>query len=273
MKVAIAINRIKTGAEEAAKKLSEIVNSFKAEAFVADNDDIALCGADIDLIISLGGDGTLLHLAGLLLENGVKTPILGVNYGHTGFMSAIDFNKCTADDFKPYFEEELSVEERAVITAEIKRKGETVSKSYALNDFVVLRSRKAHASEYIISSNGKEISRLLADGIIFSTPTGSTAYSLSAGGPIVDPAVNAIVVTPICAHNLFAKSMVFSEKTVLKLSVSERSDSVIYAQNDGATVTDLIDGDEVVIRTSSQKVRLVKPNGKSFFDIVNEKLK
>ncbi len=273
MKIAIALNKTKAGAEEAAASLAKMLDCFGAEIITADNDDPVLCDDGFDFIISLGGDGTLLHLAGMLLEKGKTTPILGVNYGHTGFMSVIDFNECTGEDFRPYFEEKPETEERSVISAKIMRKGKTVTHCFALNDFVVLRSRKAHASEYIVAANGKEVSRLLADGIIFATPTGSTAYSLSAGGPVIDPSISAIIVTPICAHNLFARTMVFSENTVLNLSVSERSDSVIYAQNDGVTVTDLSDGDEIEIKTSAQKVKIIKPKGTSFFETVNKKLK
>ncbi len=273
MKIAIALNRTKAGAVEAAADLEAMLKRFEPEIVIADNDDPVLCGDGFDFIISLGGDGTLLHLAGMLLKNGRSTPILGVNYGHTGFMSVIDFNKCTPSEFKPYFEEPLETEERSVISAKIMRKGKAVEHCFALNDFVVLRSRKAHASEYVVSSEGKEITRLLADGIIFATSTGSTAYSLSAGGPVLDPSISAIVVTPICAHNLNARSIVFSEKTVLNLAVSERSDSVIYAQNDGVTLTDLSDGDEIEIKTAPQKVTMIKPKNIGFFETVNNKLK
>ena len=273
MKVSIALYNRKNGVKEAASRLAEMLSSYGAEASVFDNGDAALFESDPDFIVSLGGDGSLLHLARHALENGRDIPIVGINYGHTGYMSEIDFKKCKKEDLAPLFDGSAVTEERMVIRSEIVRDGKTLCKGYALNDVVVLRSRKAHVSEYVLSSEGKEITRFIADGIIFATPTGSTAYSLSAGGPIIDPVMRCLLVTPVCAHTLTARPIVFSEKTELCLKVSERTDSAIYLQNDGVTAAELKDGDEIRIKRSQKKIRLLKLDRRSFYGAVNAKLK
>ena len=272
-KIAIALNKSKKGVFEAASKLAKMLSDLGAESVIYESDDKKLLEGDFDFIVSFGGDGTLLHIASMLLENGCGTAILGINYGHTGYMSEVDFKTCKKSDFEKLFSEKRIIEELMVLRTSIKRNGKTVFGGYALNDLVVLRSSESHVSEFTLSSSGKEITSYVADGIIFATPTGSTAYSLSAGGPIVDPEMKAVVVTPISAHNLAARPIVFSENTELKLDIGERADSVLFAQNDGVTVSKLQDGDEITVKKSKKTIKLLKLEKRSFYGAVNAKLK
>ncbi len=254
-KIVITVNNTKPDAEEASKKLKNMLEKRGATVIVSDK---AVFEDGVSLYISLGGDGSLLRLASSLLAEKIDVPVLGINIGHVGYMSQIDFEKCEEADIEKLFNGDCAVEERMVLQTEVKRKGETVFKGRALNDFVILRSHETHMSEYRLFIGEKTPLEYFADGIIFATPIGSTAYSLSAGGPVVDSALDAFIVTPICAHSLFSKPIVLSGEKEIKLTMNERSDSLIFAQNDGVTVLKIEDGDEITISKSKNKLKMLR---------------
>lgn len=209
-----------------------------------------------DVIISLGGDGTFLAATRRFLG----VPILGVNLGHLGFLSEsskLDIN-CIIYNL---INEKYRIEERFILEADIN--GE---KLLGLNDIVINRAdNKARLVNLNLFFNDKYADKYMADGLIISTPTGSTAYSLSAGGPIVDPKLDVVVVTPICAHSLHQRPIIVGADTLIKIE-SELNDFIVTA--DGQVS---LKGNMVSIRRSDKKAKVIKFDDRCFFDIVREK--
>ncbi len=220
-----------------------------------------------DLIAVLGGDGTLLNLVRRWPFWGV--PVLGINLGHLGFLTEIEL-----PDLYSGMERVLSgdyfVQERMMLRAQVYRQQRVVNELYALNDVVVTKgafSRMLHLEIYI---EEQFVDVLPADGVVVATPTGSTAYSLSAGGPIVDPNINALVLTPICAHSLHSRPMVVAPENRLIIEVNAQHDDIVLTM-DGQEVFRLLPNDQVQIERASTVSRLVKLPPRSFYEVVRRK--
>mgnify|MGYP000932869601 CR=1 FL=1 len=222
-----------------------------------------------DLIVVLGGDGTLLSVARQCAPYG--KPILGVNLGHLGFLTDVEvsglysaIDKCISGDY--------STEERMMIEAVILKNGVEMENYTALNDIGITKgsfSRMIHLKTYV---NDEYIDTYSADGIIISSPTGSTAYSLSAGGPICAPDVKLLIITPICPHTLYSRSIIVSQDSTVKITILDENQDIILTV-DGQQGYKLNLDDEVIIRRSSYHTTLIKTAGKSFFDVLGAKLK
>jgi NAD+ kinase len=227
----------------------------------------ALKGAE--LLICLGGDGTILHAAKAAAINFV--PTLGINIGRKGFLAdleATDYEKVSDAICGNY-----TIDERMMLCARVEREGKVIYQDFALNDAVVARGNVNRTIELSVFGDGKKISSILGDGLIVATPTGSTAYSMSAGGPIVEPSASALVVTPICAHDLRAKSFVLSSEAEVTIEIGELSDEkTSYLSLDGPELAQLKSGDKVKITKSVYKTQLVRVLNRSFYEIVNQKL-
>ena len=169
---------------------------------------ISKCAVGADLIICLGGDGTILHTAHFAARN--NTPILGLNMGSKGFMTGLERNELGL--LENLSLDDLVREKRLMLDVELERKGQPVVSSLALNDAVVIKGSVSKMINLCVTSDGCEVMRFAGDGVIVSTPTGSTAYSMSAGGPIVDCESANIILTPICAHTLHVQPRVLSDK-------------------------------------------------------------
>lgn len=223
-----------------------------------------------DYLIVLGGDGTILQRAAECAKK--KIPILGINLGKIGFMTEVEIDDME-EALTKFLEDDFVIENRMMMKAEIRREGEVQFSFHALNDVVVSK----HAGENLIcvelSTDGESVNRYTADGIIIATPTGSTAYSISAGGPVVDPCMRLYVATPICAHMLSVRSAVLSSKKVIKMKLDSEygiTDAVVTA--DGDIQGYIKDCDEVVITESEYDFELVKIGNRSFYDTLLRKL-
>jgi NAD+ kinase len=224
--------------------------------------------AQVDLLLVLGGDGTLLSMARLVGD--LNVPILGVNLGGLGFLTAL-----TADELFPALEAllrgELLVEERMMLTARVTRQGERLSEYVALNDVVITKSAMSRIINLDVSVEGQFATAYRADGLIVSTPTGSTAYSLSAGGPIVFPTMDAVVLTPICSHTLTNRPIVLPADQ--PIDVTLQSDQDVMLTMDGQVGFHLKRGDRVEIRQAAARIRLLRFPQKHFFSVLRTKLK
>jgi NAD+ kinase len=223
----------------------------------------------VELIIVLGGDGTLLATARVL--NRKPVPLLAVNLGGLGFLTVI-----TRDELCPTLERVLSgdfrTERRVQIEADVIRAGEVISSFLALNDVVLNKGAIARVLDFDVSVDGQFISTYKADGLIVSTPTGSTAYSLAAGGPVIAPSVEAFIVTPICAHTLTNRPIVLPDSAQIEVEVKSQRESV-YLTVDGQVGIAVRSEDAVHMRRASSVVELVQSPQKDYFEILRQKLK
>jgi len=222
----------------------------------------------VDVLLVLGGDGTLLSMARLVGDLGV--PILGVNLGGLGFLAAL-----TVDELYPALEsllrDELVIEERMMLVATVSRQGERLSEYAALNDMVITKSAMSRIIRLEVAVDGELATGYRADGLIISTPTGSTAYCLSAGGPIVYPTMDAVVLTPICSHTLTNRPIVLPAS--LRIEVTLATDQDVMLTADGQVGFALKPWDTVEIRRASARTRLLRPPHKNFFSVLRTKLK
>lgn len=223
----------------------------------------------VDLIIVLGGDGTLLATARAAGDH--EVPILPVNLGGLGFLTSV-----TLDEMYPILEQALEgkhrTSERMLLEAEVLRHGQVVERHRALNDAVVNKATVARMIEFDLRVDESYVSTFRADGLILSTPTGSTAYSLSAGGPIVYPVLDAFVITPICPHMLTLRPLVIPDRMRIEVSFRAGEESVVLTL-DGQVGVELERDDRIVVRKSATKLHLVRPVRKTYFEILRSKLK
>lgn len=222
-----------------------------------------------DLLIVLGGDGTLLSAARLSAANAV--PILAVNLGSMGFLTTVAQDEMYSD-LDEIFRGEHRVSERVMLEAEIVRGGVGVRRQIALNDAVLNKAALARIMDLELRVDGEYVTTYKADGLIFSTPTGSTAYSLSAGGPIVYPMVEAFVVTPICPHTLTHRPLVIPDTGVIEVDFRSQ-DQAVFLTLDGQIGIELSPGDTVRMRKAAKKLLLVRPARKTYYEILRSKLK
>lgn len=222
----------------------------------------------VEMIIVLGGDGTLLSVARLV--EGKDALILGVNLGGLGFLTEI-----TLDGLYPALEKILKkdfvIEERMLLKSHIHRQGERIAQSTVLNDVVVSKGSLARMINLDIYINYQLVTTLRADGLIISTPTGSTAYSLSAGGPIIHPSLDAIIITPICPHTLTNRPIVVPNNVEIEIILKSKDEGAV-ATFDGQVGFSLREEDVVEVKASDEKIRLIGSPEKNYFEILREKL-
>jgi NAD+ kinase len=229
-------------------------------------EDIPGC---IDLLIVLGGDGTLLSAARLTAER--RVPILAVNLGGLGFLTTV-----SQDELYSILEELFSgkhrVSERVMLDAEIIREGTVIRRQIALNDAVLNKAALARIMDLELRVDGEYVTTYKSDGLILSTPTGSTAYSLAAGGPIVYPTVEAFVVSPICPHTLTNRPIVIPDSATIEIDFKAEDDAV-FLTLDGQIGIELVRGDRIRVRKALNKLLLVRPAKKTYYQILRSKLK
>ncbi len=224
----------------------------------------------LDLLITLGGDGTLLRGARLVALHGV--PVMGINLGHLGFLTAAAPADLEAA-LSAWCRGETTLDERVALhVVPESENGDGRGHYLALNDAVLHKGGAARVIRLAVFASGEEVGTYSADGIILSTPTGSTAYSLSAGGPIVVPTVDCIIATPICPHTLGLRPLVLPADQVVTLEVLTPSEELILTI-DGQEHERLVPGQKVVIRRAELPVRLVRLPGQTFFSTLRRKLR
>jgi NAD+ kinase len=224
--------------------------------------------AQVDALVVLGGDGTLLSMARAVGDLGV--PILGVNLGGLGFLTAT-----TLEEMLPALEALLAggmaVEERMMLGARLVRGGQTVSEHIALNDVVITKSAMSRIIDLAVSVDGRHATAYRADGLIISTPTGSTAYNLSVGGPILFPTLDAVVLTPIAPHTLSNRPIVLPGAQ--RIDVTLRGDQEVMLTMDGQVGVHLRERDVIQVEKASARIRLLRFAQKDFFSVLRTKLK
>lgn len=230
--------------------------------------DFQAIGRGVDLAIVVGGDGTMLSAARNLVRYGV--PLAGINLGRVGFMTDIAL-KDMREAVGAILDGRHTIEERALLDAEIRRDGRQVLRTLALNEAVVGKGSQGRLIEFELHVDGEYVYTLRADGVIVATATGSTAYALSAQGPILHPAVPALALVPLNPHTLSARPVSVLDRSVIEIVLVRALDA--RAHFDGYALADMAQGDRLVLRRSADAVRFVHPPGYSYFVMLREKLR
>lgn len=265
---------------KAAKKLRAWLESRGKKVFVDHETAVALkmqgydrteIPALVEMLIVLGGDGTLLSAARHVADAHTDVPIFGVNLGSLGFMAEVSLDELY-DNLEKAIAGRLENEERMMLSASVIRSGKRLARYRVLNDAVINKGALARMMELRISVNDSHLTTLRADGLIVATPTGSTAYSLSAGGPIIHPTIHCFVVTPICPHTLSNRPIALPDTVVVAVCLTSMSEDVSLTL-DGQIGFPLVPNDVVEIKRSRYKMKLIKHPAKSYYDILRTKLK
>lgn len=226
-------------------------------------------GAEIDLAIVIGGDGTMLNVARNLAPH--RVPIVGVNQGRLGFLTDIQVERMT-EEIGRILDGDYRTEERLLLAAEIMRKGKIVHAARAFNDVIINKGELARLIEFETYLGGEFVNSIRGDGIIVASPTGSTAYALSAGGPILHPTLPALVLVPICPHTFSNRPIVVPSDSIVEIVMTDLANQRAHATFDGQTTFSLEAGDRVYVRRAQTPVELIHPTGRSHFEVMRIKL-
>jgi NAD+ kinase len=239
---------------------------------LADGDSIAVprehVPDGVDMVLVLGGDGTLLSAARLL--EGTNQPILGINLGSLGFLTELGLEEIFGS-LERVLDGEYTIESRVRLEASLHRAGEQIGQYQVLNDVVINKGALARIIDLETFVDGQKVTNYQADGLIICTPTGSTAYSLAAGGPIIEPTLDVFVISPICPHTLTNRPLVIPGGSRVELCLLSDSGAV-FLTLDGQEGTRLKQGDCVRVRASDQKVNLIRTGVRNFYDVLSAKL-
>lgn len=254
-------------------RVSDVIKRLGGEAFCVKNERQALLEGDkagIDCALVLGGDGTLLRAARNLMDSGI--PLLGINLGTLGYLAEVE-SACVEEALGKLIRDEAVKEERMMLSGSILARQQ--EKQYALNDIVISRCGTLQILHVRIYVNGRFLNDYCADGVIVATPTGSTGYNLSAGGPIVEPCANLLLLTPICPHTLNTRSIVFSPEDQITVEIPTGKDGceqVVEANFDGSYKVTLRTGDRILIHRSDKTTGIVRLNTESFLTVLHKKM-
>jgi len=276
-RVAVTAKRVSSEAIDAASELADWLTrrgiQVDVDGAIAErhsSDDLGKFDTEdeYDLVVVLGGDGTLLSVA---RDHDVRSPFLGVNLGYLGFLSEVK-----RDELYPAMLEVLEgrfeLEKRSLLDVELERYGGGQESYRVLNDAVINKSALARILELTLDVDGKRVTTYRSDGLIISTPTGSTAYNLSADGPILTPKLPVVVLTPICPHTISMRPIVVSDSSTIVVTLQTDREEV-YLTLDGQEGTQISARDKVTIQRSGAEVSLVKVTGRTFFDSLRDKLR
>ena len=222
-----------------------------------------------ELVICFGGDGTILHMAKAATR--ARLPLLGINIGTMGFMAELE--PSDLEQLKRLANDDFELDERMMLDVTVTRDREIIFHDICLNDAVITKGAVARTVYLNVECDGVQAMECGGDGVIIATPTGSTAYSLSAGGPIVEPDAQNILITPICAHDMVSRCIVASDKRVIKVNVVKNSRRNAFLSVDGGKAVRMNIGDVAIIKASPMRTKLVRLKKRSFYDVVNAKFK
>jgi len=279
----------KTGLKEAAAHLPEIAQWLEARhvepVFEADTAALASARPErrvftrdelpsvVDLVLVLGGDGTLLGMAGRIGAARRDIPILGVNFGHLGFLTEITYPQLYPT-LKGALEGTVAADECMMLRCLVARGNQVIAERFVLNDVVITRGALSRIIELSVSVGGQFVATFRGDGVLVATPTGSTAYNLSAGGPIVHPEVDAFVLTPIAPHMLSNRPVVIPGSAAVDLQpLVGGVHQEVFLLLDGQSGFQLVPGDIVTVARGPQPARIIRAPGRSYYDVLRQKLK
>ncbi|MBQ7046842.1 MAG: NAD(+)/NADH kinase [Oscillospiraceae bacterium] len=278
IKFAIIPNLTRENASEITRSICEKLDEFNAGYFIPydnralfsdtyaeflpEEEMLDKCSA----VITVGGDGTIIHSAKKAAL--YSKPVLGINAGRLAFMAGLEINEL--DLLKKLITGEYFIDKRMMLKTVVESNGERVDCGYSINDTTVMRMGRLKIVELNVDLNNRHFNKYLGDGLILATPTGSTAYSLSAGGPIVDPQLEGIILTPICSHSVFSRSLVFGSDSRLSVSSADSSDFLISCDGDEPIV---ISGkDNVTVQRADISANFIRLKPDNFVDILNRKM-
>lgn len=248
--------------------VKELLSLKEEEAYInyfdSDEDVIRYC----DVAVTVGGDGTIIHNAKFAAT--YKKPLIGVNMGRIGFVAGLEYYEIA--ELKKLLKGEFKTQRRMLLNVELKR-GDSVQRFLAVNEAAITRDVLKPIIDISVLLNNERIITYRADGMIFATPTGSTAYSFSSGGPVIEPDMNCILLTPLCPHALSSRQVVFREDAVLTATVDNADLSHSYLVVDGQTSVEIKKGDRITITKSEDYLELIILKEKNFYTLLNEKLK
>lgn len=281
MKIAIIVNLSKSKAVVCAESICNLLYDNGARLCALKDcanylefeqieyfDNIDALFAFCDIAVTVGGDGTIIHAAKHAAC--ADKPLIGVNVGRLGFAADLEVEDIGA--LKRLLSGDYVTENRILLDIEVQSKDP--SKHYlAVNDAVVAHGQLSKIVDLTLCLNGEEISKYRADGILFSTPTGSTAYSLSAGGPIISPQMDCILMTPVCPHSLFSRSVLFDGESTLSVSAKIPEGCSCLLTVDGEVNINIAEGDRVIVRKSVRSLKLISINKLNFYRKLNQKLR
>ena len=280
MKIAVIPNLSKKNADVYTSKVIKKIFSLNAEVLMLSdkqkffNDrkikyysNIGNLIFNCDIVITIGGDGTIIHKAKHAAR--FSKPILGINLGKIGFVAGLEPTEI--DKLEQLIKGKYTVEKRMMLSVNVK-KGETTRKFYALNDVVITKGVYSGLVNLNVTLNNDEITKYVADGIILATPTGSTAYSLSAGGPVIEPSMKCILLTPICQHSMFSRSVIFGENSKINITAKTREKDESVLSIDGGRPIIISDRDLVSVEAAKMTVSLIKLKNQNFYKVLNSKL-
>lgn len=228
---------------------------------------------ECDLIVVLGGDGSLIGMAGRIAESGADVPIVGVNFGNLGFLTEITLPELYAS-LEAVLDGSARIEERMMLRARTLRKGDVYAERLALNDVVITKGALSRIIDLSVAISSKPVMRVRADGLIIASPTGSTAYNLAAGGPILHPEIDAILLTPIAPHMLTNRPIVLPGSSEVRIQPAVNgSNEEVFVTFDGQSGHALESDDVICVDRSDRRLRLVRPSSRTYFDVLREKLK
>ena len=270
MRIAIFPNYSRENTAPVCEKVRAVLSAYGAETVevpLADDTGEAIAGADLS--IAIGGDGTAIRCARLSAPYG--KPTLGINAGRVGYICELEQSEIQR--LSGLFSGQYAIEKRMMLKATVSRGGKILREFSALNDIVLSRGTLSRMIDFEVSAAGGAPCRYRADGLIFATPTGSTAYSYSAGGPVVDPALSCILLTPVCAHTpTGARSLVFSASETLYLKAPQESETQLYLTADGAENFAMEPGDLLKIVKDEKTADFIRLKDRNFYTLFNEKL-
>lgn len=222
-----------------------------------------------ELVICFGGDGTILHMAKAATRRGI--PVMGVNIGTMGFMAELESSEL--DKLKRLATGDYTIDSRMMLDVTVQRDRDILFHDIGLNDVAVTKGAVARIVHLSVKCDGVQAMECGGDGVIVATPTGSTAYSLSAGGPIVEPEARNILITPVCAHDVGSRCIVASDRRVVTVEMTHNARRNAYLSVDGGKAVRLNMGDVATIRKSNLETKLIRLKDRSFYDVVNVKFK
>ena len=282
MKIGLIVNREKHNSDVCAKEIAQLLIHNDATVvlnetngdIIGNNDSVCFYETDemvvfnSDVTITVGGDGTIIHNAKFAAK--YKKPLIGVNMGRLGFVAGLEYDEI--DELVKLLSGDYKIRKRMLLSVELER-GKKTEKFLAVNEAVLTRDILKPIIDISVTLSGEEIISYRADGMIFATPTGSTAYSLSSGGPVVEPDMDCILVTPIAPHSLSSRNVVFKSDSVLTATIDNADLTQGYLVIDGEKNVRLSENDKITIRKSELELELIVLKEKNFYTLLNEKLK